>query len=218
MTSHSKRVPAQRRRRPKRGASTGEHAADSGAQYHLRAITRALDVLEAFDDARPERTLKDLCQALGLPESSLFRILLTLESRGYLVQSGDGSYTVAPKVLLGRLSERAERVRVVLRPYLQRLAGRFDETASSAYLFQDRIQVLDSVETFHPIRMTNRPGRVLPPHASSLGKAITAFQRPELIGRILEVYGLAPLTARTVCDRQAFGEAARSAAYGLQTR
>jgi DNA-binding IclR family transcriptional regulator len=160
-------------------------------------------VLECFDDEHPERTLKEICQDIGLPESSLFRILLTLESRGYLVQSSDGAYTLVPKILLRRLHERGERVRVGLRPYLQKLAGRFDETASCAYLFGDRLQALDSVETFHAIRMTNKPGRVLPPHASSLGKVITAFQKPELIGRMLEVYGLVPRTAHTICDRQA---------------
>jgi DNA-binding IclR family transcriptional regulator len=201
MPSQSASAPAQRRRRPKRAASTPAPAA--GAQYHQRAISRALDVLECFDDEHPERTLKEICQDIGLPESSLFRILLTLESRGYLVQSSDGAYTLAPKILLGKLHERAERIRAGLRPHLQKLAGRFDETASCAYLFGDRLQALDSVETFHAIRMTNKPGRVLPPHASSLGKVITAFQRPEVIDRMLEVYGLVPRTAHTICDRQA---------------
>jgi DNA-binding IclR family transcriptional regulator len=201
MRSQPAPAPAQRRRRPKRAAVTPAPA--TGAQYHQRAISRALDVLECFDDERPERTLKEICQDIGLPESSLFRILLTLESRGYLVQSSDGAYTLAPKILLGRLHERAERVRVGLRPHLQKLAGRFDETASCAYLFGNRLEALDSVETFHSIRMTNKAGRVLPPHASSLGKVITAFQKPEAIDRMVEVYGLVPRTAHTICDRQA---------------
>jgi DNA-binding IclR family transcriptional regulator len=195
-------VSSQRRRRPKRAAAPGEPA-DTGSQYHQRAIGRALDVIESFDDDRAERTLKEIAQDIGLPESSLFRILLTLESRGYLVQSSDGAYALAPKVLLGRLQERAEKVREILRPHLQKLAGRFDETSSCAYLFENRIQALDSVETFNAIRMTNKPGRVLPPHASSLGKVITAFQKPGAIDRILESYGLVRRTPQTVCDRQA---------------
>jgi hypothetical protein len=99
MPSPPKAVVAQRRRRPKGAAPTG----DSGTQYHLRGISRALDVLECFDDARPERTLKEICDDLGLPEASLFRILQTLQSREYLVQNPDGAYTLAPKILLGRL-------------------------------------------------------------------------------------------------------------------
>src|SRR5437879_6008175 len=120
-------VPPQRRRRPKRAKLTAVQPGGQGAQYHQRAISRALDVLDSFDDLRPERTLKEVSQDVGLPESSLFRILLTLESRGYLMQNPDGAYTLSPKILLGRIQERAERVRGVLRPHLQKLAGRFDE-------------------------------------------------------------------------------------------
>ncbi|MGD1074295.1 MAG: IclR family transcriptional regulator [Bryobacteraceae bacterium] len=218
MSSESVTVPAQRRRRPKTPSLTSPRTGDEGTQYYQRSISRALDILECFDDQHPERTLKEVCQAISLPESSVFRILLTLESRGYLAQKPDGAYSLDPKLLLGRLYERAERVRLVLRPHLQKLASRFDETASCAYLFQDRIQVLDSVETLHQMRITNKPGRVLPPHASSLGKAITAFQKPELIERMLEVYGLVPRTPRTVCDRQTLlseFERIRSEGYAL---
>ncbi len=198
MAISQRTVAVSRRRRPKRQRDSG-----GAEQYHLRAIQRALDVLEAFTDQRPELTLKDLSLFLGVPESSLFRTLLTLESRGYLIQRPDGSYCLPPKLLYGRLHERAEALRQRLRPYLESLARRFDETASLAYLFGDRIQVLDTVETFQEVRLTNKPGRVLPPHCSSLGKAITAFQPPERIDRILEVYGLFRRTDKTIVDRQA---------------
>lgn len=188
-----------RRRRPKRAGAEGE----GGEQYHLKAISRALDVLECFTDERAELNLKDISGIISLPESSLFRILVTLESRGYLLQNPDGTYCLPPKLLLGRLHERSERVRKITRPHLERLVGRFNESASLAYLFGQRIEALDAVETFHEIRMTNTPGRVLPPHCSSLGKAITAFQEPRLIDRIVESYGLVRRTGRTVVDRQA---------------
>jgi DNA-binding IclR family transcriptional regulator len=54
--------------------------------------------------------------------------------------------------------------------------------------------------------MTNRPGRVLPPHCSSLGKAIVAFQDPALIDRMLEIYGLYRRTEFTIVDRRALAE------------
>jgi DNA-binding IclR family transcriptional regulator len=57
------------------------------------------------------------------------------------------------------------------------------------------------METFHEIRISNKPGRVLPPHCSAMGKAITAFQDRALTDRILEVYGLSRRTEKTVVDR-----------------
>jgi DNA-binding IclR family transcriptional regulator len=172
--------------------------------YRLRSILRALDVLEAFDDKHPVLSLKDLSRSIGLPPASLFRILLTLQSRGYLLQNEDGSYQLTRKVLLGRLSEQADKFHEMAKPELQALASHFNETASLAYLLDDRIQVIDSVDSLHEMRITNRPGRVLPPHCSAMGKAITAFQTREQVDRILEAYGLAPRTNYSIVDRRDF--------------
>ncbi len=189
-----------RRRRPKR--SRMEAAASGAGSYLSKAVARALDVLDCFSDRHPNLSLKEIGRLVPMPESSLFRILVTLEARGYLKLNPDGSYELTPKVLFGRLHERAEHMRRVARSYLQKLATRFDETASLAYLFGDKIQVLDTVESLQRIRFSNTPGRVLPPHCSSLGKAITAFQPLERIERILEVYGLYRRTEHTVTDRR----------------
>jgi DNA-binding IclR family transcriptional regulator len=184
--------------------------------YHSRAISRALDVLEAFDEEHVSMNLKDLTRLLGVSDSSLFRVLVTLQHRGYLLQNEDGCYQLAPRVLLGKLSERAEAFRTLARPELQKLAARLNETASLAYLFADRIQVIDSIDSLHEIRVTNRAGRVLPPHCSSLGKAITAFQTSEHIGRILECYGMVARTPHSISDRNSFVEhLARVRASGI---
>jgi DNA-binding IclR family transcriptional regulator len=105
--------------------------------------------------------------------------------------------------LFGKLHERAQKLRELVHPFLEQLAGRLDETASLAFLFENKIQVMDTVETFHEIRITNKLGRVVPPHCSSLGKSITAFQERDAIDQILESYGLTRRTQNTVVDRQA---------------
>lgn len=196
----------QRRRKPKAGSRPAAHAGLAADQYQLKAITRALEVLECFSDEQTALNLKDIAKQVNSPESSLFRILLTLKSHGYLFQNEDGSYRLPEKLLYGRIYERAEQFRVALRPYLHTLATRFDETATVAYRFGDQVRVLDTVETFHEIRMTNRPGRVLPPHCSSLGKAIAAFQEPTLAERMLEIYGLYRRTEYTIVDRRVLFE------------
>jgi DNA-binding IclR family transcriptional regulator len=178
-----------------------DNASPASGQYYSKTIGRALDVLECFSDEDSVLSLNEITQLIHLPGPSLFRILLTLESRGYLVRNPDGSYRLARKVLLGKLAERSEHLIELIHPELQKLSSRFNETASLAYLIEDRIQALDTVETFHEIRVTNRPGRLLPPHCSALGKAITAFQNLPLAERILEVYGLNRHTPKTLIDR-----------------
>jgi DNA-binding IclR family transcriptional regulator len=203
-----KGIVVHRRRRPK-NTTNGTRSLTSN-HYSSKALTRALDVLECFSDEYTALSLKDLRCRHDIPESSLYRTLATLELRGYLVQSSDGTYRISPRLLYGKVRERAEELRDIARPHLEVLGARFDETASLSCLFEDRIQVVDTVETLHSMRLTNRPGRVLPPHCSSMGKSITAFQTPEKTNNILEVYGLVRRTPKTITDRAAlFAEFAR---------
>jgi DNA-binding IclR family transcriptional regulator len=197
-------APPSRRRKPKRAASTPspDGIARWGEQYHLKAISRSLDVLECFGDETESLTLKEIGKRVDLPQSSLFRILLTLGSRGYLEQNSDGSYSLPAKLVYGKVHERAERLCILLRPHLQSLTARLGETSTLACLFGDQVRAIETSESFQEIRMTNKPGRVLPPHCSSLGKVITAFQEPSLVERILEVYGLFRRTEKTIVDRQ----------------
>ena len=188
-----------RRRIPKWALQSAPDAAGN-EQYYLRSIGRALDVLDCFNGTAP-LALKEISASTGLPESTLFRVLLTLEKHGYLDQAVDGTYQLAAKLRFGWLIEEANLLKAKARPELERLAHRFNETASIAYLYEDRIHVLDSIETFHEIRMSNRVGRVLPPHCSAMGKAIAAFQDRDLTDRILEVYGLSRRTEHTITDR-----------------
>lgn len=189
-----------RRRIPQWALHARDGASPSSDRYLLRSIGRAAQVLDAFDGRRA-LSLKEVSRSTGLSESTAFRVLLTLERCGYLRQGIDGTYQLAPKLQAGWQLERAGALRDRSRPELERLANRFNETVSFAYLFDDRIQVLDSVETFHEIRISNRIGRVLPPHCSAMGKVITAFQERDLMDRILEVYGLFPRTPHTIVDR-----------------
>jgi len=190
-----------RRRLPKWALENSESPSSGDEAYYLRSIGRALEVLNCFDGQTP-LSLKEISNQTRLPESSLFRVLRTLEHHEYLQQHRDGTYQLSPRLIFGWLVRAAEHVREVARPEMEKLVNAFNETASLAYLFDDRIHVLDCLETFHEIRMTNKIGRVLPPHCSAMGKAITAFQERELADRMLEVYGLTPRTEHTITDRK----------------
>src|SRR4029434_6037966 len=150
-----------RRRKPKVALRTiTTSAVPVNGEYYSRAIGRALDVLECFHDSETSLSLTDISRLGGLPESSVFRILSTLESRGYLLRTADGAYRLTPKLVLGLIHQRAERVRELALPILKALNSSLNETASLAFLFEDHMQLIDTIETFHDIRITNTLGRV----------------------------------------------------------
>jgi len=120
----------------------------SSGENYTKAVSRALDVLECFPDGQTSLSLMEISQLVEFHESTLFRILLTLEGRGYLHRNDDGAYKLAPKLLLGRLYEYSEKIRQLVHPFLERLSHAFNETTSLKFLFDNKIQVIDFVSAF----------------------------------------------------------------------
>src|SRR2546426_9201800 len=100
-----------RRRRPK--ASQQLHPVRVGirssGENYTKAVSRALDVLECFPDGQTSLSLMEISQLVEFHESTVFRILLTLEGRGYLHRNDDGTYMLARNLLLGRLYESSRK-------------------------------------------------------------------------------------------------------------
>ncbi len=198
-----------RRRRPHWAAGEEKSVRSEASpedRYHSRTIERALDVLEAFESNSSALSLKEVSAITEQPEASLYRVLTTLQKRAYLLQNRDGTYQLARKVLYGRVLDKAETLRTLARSTLEELGRRFDETASLSYLFTHYIQVIDTVETFHSIRVTNRVGRIIPPHCSAMGKCILAHQTDAVCDLLLESYGLVRRTEYSICDRHLLRE------------
>ena len=69
---------------------------DSGenrtTRYTIESIRRACDVLEAFRKDGEALRLCDLASRVGLSKATTFRILFTLEQRGFVEQTGDRAY------------------------------------------------------------------------------------------------------------------------------
>ena len=185
-------------------AKTLNHEPDAGGAS--RALDKGLSILEMLSAAREPAGLTAIAARVKLGKASALRLLRTLEVRGYIRREGDHGY------LLGGSWPSRERetclsaLREIAPPVMERLNSQFGETVALAFLFGDVIRVIEVRESLHHIRMSNYPGRILQPYASSLGKAISAFQTPQTVQRLLEVYGIYRLTPDTICDPAAIRE------------
>jgi IclR family acetate operon transcriptional repressor len=158
-------------------------------QYFSRAVEKAMLALDFIRRSPQPLSLAEVSAVLGLSKPSAFRLLYTLETLHYLSKSADGRYCAAPH----------EMVRLGAEP-LERLSMEFCETTSLAALFENHSEVLAVFESPQLMRMGNTPGRILPPNGSALGKAITAFQPPEITEKLLRSYGMHCLTPNTITD------------------
>jgi IclR family acetate operon transcriptional repressor len=140
-----------------------------------------------------------------MAKSSVFRILHTLEASDYIRRNEAGDYSPATEVDHWSSRVFVENLLQVAKPELTRLRSRFGETVSLAVLFDNHIEVVAVDESPHLVRMGNTVGRIIPPHASSVGKAITAYQNDARRETLLRSYGLHRFTEETITDEVELG-------------
>jgi DNA-binding IclR family transcriptional regulator len=172
----------------------------AGSQYLSRAVSKSLKVMELLQSARSPMALHEIARRIQLSKTSTFRLLRTLEAAGCLVAAGAGEYRLAPGIYSAVPTLWLARLLRVATIRMQELNAGLRETVSMAALFDNRVEVVAVVESPQTIRMSNVVGHILPPNASSLGKAITAFQTPEQQEKLLRSYGFWRFTERSITD------------------
>jgi DNA-binding IclR family transcriptional regulator len=172
-------------------------------KYFSKVIGKALDIMAILRASSQPLSLNELTLRVGLAKSSVFRMLHTLEVSGYLERDPAGRYAVSAGVRAwGREQFLADLIETA-QPIMRGLIAELGETVSLAMRFDNRIEVVASIESPQLIRMGNTVGRILPPHASSLGKAITAHQTDGVRERLIRSYGLSRFTSHTIVDEVA---------------
>ncbi len=168
---------------------------DRSKNYRIAVVDRSIDLLEAMSAASEPVGVSELARAIGSTKSATFRILATLEDRGY-VSRVDGSSKYQLGLNLVHLGQSAlERIdlRTVARPVLEDLHHRFNETVNLGILASGRIVYVDMVESDHGLRMSAQVGAHDNVHSTAIGKAILAH----LTAGQQEAFLRGPLPART---------------------
>jgi DNA-binding IclR family transcriptional regulator len=169
-----------------------------GDKYFSRAVAKASLILDLLERENRLWSLSEVTVAASLTKSSTYRLLYTLERLGY-VESAQGRYQHA-RSFGSETSRYISLLRSKLTDPLRFVQQKFQETTSVAALVDNHVQVVRVFECSHVVRMTNVSGRIVAPHASSLGKAVAAFQSDDIRHRLLNSYGLLRLTPATITD------------------
>lgn len=172
------------------------------ADYLIQSVSRALDILEAFTVSEEELGVTELSRKLKLHKNNVFRLLATLETRGYVEQDKEtGNYRLGIKTFeIGSVFVHHLGLRKQARPSLEELVKHCNEAAYLGVLEERWVVYLDAVETTHPVRVVSRLGARLPSHATALGKVQLAYKAQEEIQELLGRGDLAAPTPRTLTD------------------
>jgi len=166
------------------------------------SLPRAARILGHLAGQRVNLSLRELSDQLGIPKSTLHRVLHSLVSLDLLAATEDGSYTWGPE--LRRISAAVLQSRELNRlalPVLQEITRRFDETTLLS-IYDPAVFGLVFVEQApgtQPIRYHPTMHSPRPINAGASGRSVMAFLPPPEIERIIGA-GLRSMTEHTVAD------------------
>ena len=176
---------------------------ERGRRYHIRAVERALDLLSTFSTPELELSLTELSSRLNLNPSTTFRLLVTLQSHGYLEQNPENrKYRLGVACLeLGSVFLNQSDIRKEALPILSSLRDDCEETVHLARLAGSEVVYLEKLDGLLPIGlMGSRIGGRAPAHCTGLGKAMLAYEPQSEIRQLCAESGLRRFTPNTITD------------------
>ncbi|MFA7679491.1 MAG: IclR family transcriptional regulator C-terminal domain-containing protein [Pigmentiphaga sp.] len=154
-------------------------------QSFVRALARGLSLIEALGNQPNGKTLSELALQASLDRATARRLLMTLNTLGY-VRHEDGRYQLAPRALsLGYAYLSSLPFWEVAQPLMARLSAQVRESCSAATLDGPYVVYVARIRSNpHIVDVTRTVGSRVPAYCTSLGRVLLADQ-PETAQREL---------------------------------
>lgn len=147
---------------------------DGGGRSGVQVIARAAAVLRALKDGQGGMSLGQIAQAVGLPRSTVQRIVQALQEERLVIASQQaGSLRLGPEVVALAAAAQISVVELC-RPILTRIAEETGETADLSVLRGEGMIFLDQVPGSHRLRTVSSVGEVFPLTDTANGRAVLA--------------------------------------------
>ncbi|MBI3076056.1 MAG: IclR family transcriptional regulator [Deltaproteobacteria bacterium] len=175
-------------------------------------VERALDILECFSAEKAERGITEIAADLKIYKSRAFRLVKTLEGRGFLWQNPEtGRYRLGLKLLgLSHLVEQELGWRQRVRPILEDLSLKTGGTTTLRVMENLEIHTIDVVESSDILKVAYPIGTRMPFSYGSHGLVLSAALPEPAVRQAIRERGLRRYTSRTITAPTRFLERLRA--------
>jgi IclR family pca regulon transcriptional regulator len=167
---------------------------------YVQSFARGLQVIRSFSASAPRQTLSEVAAASGLTRAGARRILLTLQTLGYVETDGK-LFSLTPRILdLGFAYLSSMPIWNRAEPVMEALVRQVQESCSAAVLDATDIVYVMRVPTHKIMRISLGVGSRLPAYCTSLGRLLLADLDDEEVRARLEASEPEALTRHTLTD------------------
>lgn len=167
---------------------------------YVQSFARGLEVIRSFSAAAPQQTLSEVAARTGLTRAGARRILLTLQTLGY-VESDGKLFRLTARILdLGFAYLSSLPIWNLAEPVMEALVDEVKESSSAAVLEGTDIVYVLRVPTHKIMSIGLGVGSRLPAYCTSMGRVLLASLDDEEVLRRLKASRPKALTKHTVTD------------------
>jgi DNA-binding IclR family transcriptional regulator len=158
------------------------------ARTGSKALNRGLDILFALSESNTVLSVDELAERVSIPESTIYRLLQTLEGRGLIHRHSPGRVGLGPAILtLARATRKQIESDLVeiARPFMQDLTARTGETSLLSFRIGLHGVCVESVDPGRPISLQGEKGKVFPLYSGASALALLARLEPDTIEQVI---------------------------------
>lgn len=157
-------------------------------KYAVPALDKGLDILEYLVSQEVPRSQTEIAQGLGRGANEIYRVLVGLEARGYLVRDElSGRYRLSLKLYnLSRSISPIDQLRQVALPFMEDLAVKIGQSCHLCMLYQSKTMVLIHARSQIAVSINIAEGSLFPTLSTTSGRVLLANSNTEVRKMILE--------------------------------
>lgn len=157
-------------------------------KYAAPALVKGLDILEYLAGELKPCSQAEIAKGLGRGPNEIFRVLVGLVSRGYLIRDEvSGKYRMSLKLYsLSRAISPARQLRHTALPFMEDLASELGRSCHLSMLDGGKVMILLEAQSPSAISLSIHEGAVFPIVSTTSGRILLANSRQDIRNSILE--------------------------------
>ena len=183
----------------------------SKERYIINSIIRACNILRYLSAERGHFKISQLARQLQLDRSTTYRILLSLESCGFVERderTGEYSLGMTAFEIGNAFLSQMDFIKIS-KPIMAELAWKVQETVHLAVLSETEIVYVEKSDSPRTLGVMSKIGQRAPVYCTALGKVLLAHQSKEERSRIIQEIKLRPYTKNTIISKKGLTEELR---------
>jgi len=168
----------------------------------INSLNRGLTILEILLEESP-MSITTMGKRLGINKSSAYRLLNTLEKKGFVEQNPETfKYSLGLRFLIfaQQVNDNVD-LSAIAKPYLKDLSAITRETVHLAVMYGSKAMIIAQETGLELISIVTKIGDIEPFYCSAVGKAILAFLSPDEQDKIIDSLEMVKLTPNTIVDK-----------------